>query len=323
MSDLVEEELHVNTISDKQHEDQMLVTPPTRVSKKNKKNSKYKKKQHKGKHHHMNKSKSTSATSSITNPTGCNGKLSNMALTLINTFKTLLLMRGGKRLYMLLAFIAASYAFKEVDTNNGSSSVVSNKKSTSIGGWFDIGSRFSIGSFSFIQGVRALEDCPEHYSANNIDSYDVGSKVTISIEEKVYECTESPCGWKIIGACVGDMFLSSSASAQPTTQTLGMPVHFPSMMPSALDTGGDDNSGDESNLIESIADSDSTKLSLNRVRIHTNKNRQGLFGDVVDENTQAALYYPDYVLAKCVTESSTIFDSNQLSATIEECCDQW
>jgi len=60
------------------------------------------------------------------------------------------------------------------------------------------------------------------------------------------------------------------------------------------------------------------------VRIHsTDKTRQGLFGNDGDENTQATLYYPDYVLAKCVTDSTTIFDSNQSSATIEECCDQW
>lgn len=103
-----EEELHVvNTISDKQHEER-LVSPPTRVSRRSKKNSKYKKKQTKGKHHQKKniKNKSSSSTTSIIIPTRCHGKLTNVAVTLINTIKTLLLMRGGKRLYMLLAFIA-------------------------------------------------------------------------------------------------------------------------------------------------------------------------------------------------------------------------
>jgi len=222
---------------------------------------------------------------------------------LINAIPTLLLMRRGKRLYMLVAFIAASYLFK--GEMNSFSSILKE----------DSG-RFSIGSFSFIQGVRALEDCPDQYIATEIDSYDIGSKVTI--EEKVYECTESPCGWKIIGTCVGDMFLPSSASAQPTIQTLGVPVHFPSMMPSTLDTGGDGSDLVESELVPA-------KPPLGRVRIHStdDKTRQGLFGDDDSVNTQATLYYPDYVLAKCVTDSSTIFDSNQSSSTIEECCDQW
>ena len=218
------------------------------------------------------------------------------------------------QLYMLLAFVAASYLIR--DEMNSFSIVpknenVSDDSITSSGGWF------SIGSFSFIQGVRALEDCPDQYIADDIDSYDIGSKVTI--EEKVYECVESPCGWKIIGTCTGHMFLPSSASAQTTIQTLGMPVHIPSMMPSTLDT--DD---EESNLIESIADLVPAKPSLNQVRTHsTDKTRQGLIGDDDSENTQAILYYPDYVSAKCVTKSSTISDSNQSSATIEECCDQW
>ena len=174
---------------------------------------------------------------------------------------------------MLLAFLAAAYLFKgEMNSFSSvpSKASVSDDISTSGGSWL------SIVGFSFIQGVRALEDCPEQYIATNIDSYDIGSKVTI--KEKVYECTESPCGWKMIGTCVVGMF-------QPN-----LPA----------------------------------KSSLGRVRTHsTGKTRQGLFRDDEDENTQATLYYPDYVLAKCVTESSTIFDSNQSSATIEECCDQW
>jgi len=268
------------------------------------KRNKPKKQQAKGKRRQKKRNKIESPPSSPTSiiPTGYHG-IVTILVTLINAIATLLLMRGGKRLYMLLAFITASYLFKG-EMNTFSS--VSDGISTSIGGWFSIGS-------SFIQGVRALEDCPEQYIATDIDIYDVGSKVTI--EEKVYECTESPCGWKIIGTCVGYMFLSSSASAQPTIQTLGSPVHFPSMMPPALDTDGD-----ESNPFES--ESVPVESPLGRVRIHsTDKTRQGLFGDD-DENTQT-LYYPDYVLAKCVTESSTIFDSNQSSATIEECCDQW
>jgi len=287
---------------------------PTAVGKddlKRVKRKKLKKKQVKGKHRQKNKIQSPAFVSSSVNPSG-NGTLT-ILVTLINAFPTLLLMRGGKRLYMLLAFIAASYLFKdEMNNFSGIPNEASVSDDNSIGGgWFTIGS-----SFSFIQGVRALEDCPEQYIAADIDSYDIGSKVTI--EEKVYECTESPCGWKVIGTCVGNMFLPSSASAQPTIQTLGMPVHFPSMMPSALDTDSD-----ESNLFES--ESVPAESSLGRVRIHSiqEETRQGLFGDDDDESTQAALYYPDYVLAKCVTESSTIFDSSQSSATIEECCDQW
>jgi len=273
------------------------------------KRKKLKKNQPKGKHHQKkNKIQSPAFVSSVVNPTaGYNGILINL-VALINAIPTLLLMRGGKRLCMLLAFISASYLFKgEMNSSIPKDESVSDDISTRDGSWL------SIGGFSFIQGVRALEDCPEQYIVT--DSYDVGSKVTI--EEKVYECTETPCGWKIIGTCVGDMFLPSSASAQPTIQTLGVPVHFPSMMPSALDTDGD-----ESNPF-GTAESVPVESSLGRVRIHsTDKTRQGLFGDDDEKNTQT-LYYPDYVLAKCVTESSTIFDSNQSSATIEECCDQW
>ena len=203
--DMVEEdELHVNTVIDKQYKETLII-PPTRVSKKHKKNSKYKKKQTKGKHHQKNvKRKSSSTRTSIINPTRCHGKLTNVALTLVNAIKALLLMRGGKRLYMLLAFVAASYVFK--GEMNSFSSIpneesISDDVSTSIGGRFDIGSRFSIGSFSFIQGVRALEDCPEEYIFTETDSYGIGSKVTI--EEKVYECIESPCGWNVIGSCKG------------------------------------------------------------------------------------------------------------------------
>jgi len=305
-----EEKLHVDIVNDKQQDETLITPQPTRVLKRVKRN-KSRKQQAKGKRRQKKRNKIESPASSSTSiiPTaGYNGILINL-VALINAIAALLLMRGGKRLYMLLAFISASYLFKEEMNSFSDTSAVDDIKSS--GDWF------SIGSFSFIQGVRALEDCPDQYIGTDIDSYSIGSKV--KIEEKVYECTESPCGWRIIGTCVGDMFLSSSASAQPTIQTLGMPVHFPSMMPSALDTDK------ESNLIESIADSVPIEPSLERLRTHSiqEETRQGLFGDDDDESTQAALYYPDYVLAKCVTESSTIFDSNQASASIEECCDQW
>ena len=235
------------------------------------KRNKLKKKQAKGKRR-QKKNKTASSVSSAVNPSGY-GTLT-ILVSLVNAIPTLILMRGGKRLYMLLVFIAASYLFK--GEMNSFSSILNDDSvgddiSTSIGGWFSIGN-----SFSFIRGVRALEDCPEQYVVDNIDTYEIGSKVTI--EEKVYECTESPCGWKMIGTCVVGMF-------QPNRPA---------------------------------------KSSLGRVRTHsTGKTRQGLFGDDDSENTQATLYYPDYVLAKCVIESSTIFDSSQSSATIEECCDQW
>jgi len=298
---VVEEEEELHVIINNEQQEERLNTPPTRAIKKGKRNKP--RKQHiKGKRlQKKNKNNSDSSVSSAATPNGYG--ILTIFVTLINAIPTLLLMRRGKRLYMLVAFIAASYLFK--GEMNSFSSILKE----------DSG-RFSIGSFSFIQGVRALEDCPDQYIATEIDSYDIGSKVTI--EEKVYECTESPCGWKIIGTCVGDMFLPSSASAQPTIQTLGVPVHFPSMMPSTLDTGGDGSDLVESELVPA-------KPPLGRVRIHStdDKTRQGLFGDDDSVNTQATLYYPDYVLAKCVTDSSTIFDSNQSSSTIEECCDQW
>jgi len=308
-----EEKLHVDIVNDKQ-QDETLVTPqPTRVLKRVKRN-KSRKQQAKGKRRQKKRNKIESPPSSPTSiiPTGYHG-IVTILVTLINAIATLLLMRGGKRLYMLLAVITASYLFKG-EMNSFSSILnedsVGDGVSTSGVGWFSIGN-----GFSFIQGVRALEDCPEQYIANDIDIYNIGSKVTI--EEKVYECTESPCGWKIIGTCVGDMFLPLSASAQPTIQTLGLPVHFPSMMTPALDAGGG-----ESDLFES--ESVPAESSLGRVRTHsTGKTRQGLFRDDEDENTQATFFYPDYVLAKCVTDAPTIFDSNQSSATIEECCDQW
>jgi len=258
-------------IEEKQQEETLITPHPTRVLKKGKRN-KPRKQQAKGKRRQKKKNKSPPSSSTSIIPTaGYNGTLT-ILVTLINAIPTLLLMRGGKRLYMLLAFVAASYLFKgEMNSFSSvpSEASVSDDISTSGGSWL------SIGGFSFIQGVRALEDCPDQHIVT--DSYDIGSKVTI--EEKVYECIESPCGWKIIGTCVVGMF-------QPN-----LPA----------------------------------KSSLGRVRTHsTGKTRQGLFGDDEDdENTQTTLYYPDYVLAKCVTESSTIFDSNQSSATIEECCDQW
>ena len=146
---------------------------------------------------------------------------------------------------------------------NNRSNTIPKKKSTSIG------SLFSVGSISLLQGVRALEDCPEQYIANSIDSYDIGSKVTV--EEKVYECAETPCGWKIIGTCTGDMFLSSSASAQPTIQTLGLPVHFPSMMPSDLLEGGSESNLFETDLVVEPEDSEPTNhptISGGGVRTH-------------------------------------------------------
>ena len=293
-------------VNDKQQEETLIASPLTRVLKRGK--NKARKQSIKGKR--RQKKKNTNNSSSVSSVVNPGYHVLTIFVTLINAIPTLLLMRRGKRLYMLVAFIAASYLFKG-EINSFSSipreESVGDDISTTSGGWFGIG--------SFIQGVRALKDCPEQYVANNINSYDVGSKVTI--EEKVYECTESPCGWKIIGTCVGGMFLPSSALAtQPTIQTLGVPVHFPSMMTSTLDTGGDG-----SDLVESES---VPAPPLGRVRIHsTDETRQGLFEDDGDENTQATLYYPDYVLAKCVTDSSTIFDSNQSSATIEECCDQW
>ena len=308
-----EEELHVDTVNDKPQEE-TLIALPTRVLKRDKGN-KPRKQQAKGKRRQKkkNENKSPSSVPIASIPTGYHGILT-FFVSLVNAISTLLLLRGGKRLYMLMVFAAASYLFKgEMNSSIPGKDIVSDGISTSIGGWF------SIGSFSFIRGVRALEDCPEQYIANDIDIYEIGSKVTI--EEKVYECTETPCGWKIIGTCVGNMFLPSSASAHPTIQTLGMPVHFPSMMPSALD-----NSGDESNLIES--NSVPAEPSLEQVRTNsTGKTRQGLFGENDDagvgDNTELPLYYPDHVSAKCVTDSPTIFGSNQSSATLEECCDQW
>ena len=242
--DTEEEELNVNVDKGldvkKGKQDVTSITPPTptRVLKKGgRNNKKYKKKQTKGKDQQKKiKNKSASAASTSAIPTGyCGLLITIVAVTFFNAIKTLLLKRHGKRLYMLFGFIAVSYLIKE-EMNNGSNTIPK-KESTGIG------RLFSVGSISLLQGVRALEDCPEQYIANSIDSYDIGSKVTV--EEKVYECAETPCGWKIIGTCTGDMFLSSSASAQPTIQTLGLPVHFPSMMPSALLEGGS-----ESNLFE-------------------------------------------------------------------------
>jgi len=250
-----EEELHV-IINNKQQEER-LNTPPTRAIKKGKRN-KPRKQQVKGKRRQKkNKNNSTSSVTSAAIPGYCY-ILTIVAVTFVNAIKTLLFKRGGKRLYMLLAFISASYLFKQ---EMNSFSDILNEDS----------GRFSIGSFSFIQGVRALEDCPDQYIATEIDSYDIGSKVTI--EEKVYECTESPCGWTIIGTCVGGMFLPSSTSVQPTIQTLGVPVHFPSMMPSALDTGSDGSNLFEIDSFVETEDSDSiTNLptsSGSRVRTHS------------------------------------------------------
>jgi len=232
-----EEELNVDIINDKKHEERLVTPPSHRVSKRGKRN-KLKKQQAKGKRRQNIKNENKSPSSVPVSTTSGYGILT-ILVTLIKAIPSLLLMRGGKRLYMLLAFIATSYLFKgEMNSFSSvpSKASVSDDIRTSGGSWLSIGS-------SFIQGVRALEDCPEQYVVDNIDTYEIGSKV--KIEEKVYECTETPCGWKIIGTCVGDMFLPSSASAQPTIQTLGVPVHFPSMMPSALV-----NSGEESNQVE-------------------------------------------------------------------------
>ena len=147
-----EEVLNVDIINDKQHEERLITTSPTRVLTKAKRN-KLKKQQAKGKRRQKKKNNSPlSSVSFAVNPTGYG--ILTIFVTLINAIPTLLLMRGGKRLYMLLAFIAASYLFKG-EMNSVSS--VSDGISASIGNLFSIGS-----SFSFIQGVRALEDCPDH-----------------------------------------------------------------------------------------------------------------------------------------------------------------
>ena len=257
---LLEEDTAGEEVHDK-HQEESLIIP-----KRGKRNNKPKKQQAKGKRRQKKKNNSPpSSPSPSIIPTEYG--ILTILVTLINTISTLLLMRGGKRVYMLIAFIAASYLIG--DEMNGFSSIPSeesagNDISRSSGDWFSIGSSFS---FSFIRGVRALEDCPDQYSANNIDSYDIGSKVTI--EEKVYECTESPCGWKIIGTCVGDMFLSSSASAQPNIQTSGMPVHFPS----ALGVGGSESNLFEIDSFVETEDNDSTTnlpmSSGGRLRTHS------------------------------------------------------
>ena len=65
--------------------------------------------------------------------------------------------------------------------------------------------------------------------------------------------------------------LSSSASAQPTIQTLGLPVHFPSMMPSALLEGGSESNLFETDTVVEPEDSEPTNhptISGGRVRTH-------------------------------------------------------
>lgn len=240
----VHEELNVK---EKKHEETLIAPPPTRLLKKGKKRNKSR--SNIGKRRQKKNSKPPSSLSSAASvpsaaiPTGYYG-ISTIFVALIYAIPTLLLMRGGKRLYMLLAFIAASYLFKE-EMNNFSSiqkeESVGNAVSTSSSGWF------GLGSFSFIQGVRALEDCPEQYIANNIVSYDVGSKVTN--EEKVYECTESPCrwrrGWKIIGTCVGDVFslsdtVGSESNLFETDSVIetedDMTTNLPTSLPMSLGT---------------------------------------------------------------------------------------
>jgi len=123
---------------------------------------------------------------------------------LLHSVVSVLLMRGGKRLYMIGTFISACWLQREIN-NNGFTNIFPGSVSN------DMSSR---GGFNIFQGVRALQDCPQQYVAKNYDSYDIGMKITH--KENVYECTEAPCMWKVIGMCTDNVFwpLSSTSSSR-------------------------------------------------------------------------------------------------------------
>ena len=160
-------------------------------------------------------------------------------------------MRGGKRLYMIGTFITACWLQGEIN-NNGFTNIfpgsVSNDVSNSMGG------------FNIFQGVRALQDCPQQYVANNYDSYDVGMKVTH--EENVYECTESPCMWKVIGTCTDNVFWPlSSTSPSRNMQAVSLDELSIPTEPNPTETGfSSESKADPTNLPTPL---------LNRVRTHS------------------------------------------------------
>ena len=220
---------------------------------------------------------------------------------------SVLLMRGGKRFYMIGAFITACWLRGGMNDNDFfTNKSISEESSGSVRG-----------GFSFFQGVRALQDCPEQYLAANADAYEIATKVTA--EEKVYECTEYPCGWRIIGTCTGNIFLPSSTS-QPTTQTLGVSLHYPSMMPST--TMLNNGYGEERKSNGEETDDTTTDQSFGRIGSHITDNqaRQGVVGE---DETEQSLFYPDYILSKCVDNPSSAYTSNQASITVEDCCETW
>ena len=194
----------------------------------------------------------TSKPSSSPNQYQYFGLIVGLIGKLLHSGVSVLLMRGGKRMYMIGTFITAYWLQGEIN-NNGFTNIFPNSISSNSN---------SRGGFNIFQGVRALQDCPEYYIANNYDSYDVGMKVTH--KDNVYECTEAPCMWKIIGTCTDNVFW-------PLTSTLSSRnMQAVSLDDSSIQTESNPTETDLDGLSESEADPTNfpTQL-LNRVRTHS------------------------------------------------------
>ena len=272
----------------------------------------------------------TSKPSSSSNQYQYFGLILGLIGKLLHSVVSVLLMRGGKRLYMIGTFITACWLQGEIN-NNGFTNIFPGSVSNS-----------ALGGFNIFQGVRALQDCPEHYVARDYNSYDVGMKVTH--EENVYECTESPCMWKVIGTCTDNVFwpLSSTASYR---NMQAVSLDEPSMPTEPNPTEPEDSSESEAqtNLPtrthpsistlparpgisnnEHVTSSESRRISESSLLRTTNHNQSphAMIRQSVVEGEEQVLFYPDWYSTKCVNDPDSVF-SSQSFVTLEECCEQW
>ena len=87
----------------------------------------------------------------------------------------------------------------------------------------------------------------------------------VTHEENVYECTESPCTWKVIGTCTDNIFWplsSTSSSRNMQAVSLDEPSIPTEPNPTETDLGGlsESSEADQTNVPSPL---------LNRVRTHS------------------------------------------------------
>lgn len=113
------------------------------------------------------------------------------------------------------------------DHSGYSVSLSSDGKAVAIGSPYADDNGYTAGHVRVFR-LEEEPECPEHYIEDNIDSYGIGTRVTM--KDKVYKCIKSPCTWKVIGTCEEGVFY-----ATPTLQPTGAPTSslIPTSSPSS------------------------------------------------------------------------------------------